>query len=123
MVEIKSIALIRCGTVCAVLYAFLGLLEALVVVPIMSLGLLEALVVVPIMSLAPAGTPNAFPAGMRSVLGVGGFIFLPILFAVVGFIGGLITALVYNLVARWTGGFEFRVEQKASGMELQPLSS
>jgi len=109
MVEIKSIALIRCGTVCAVLYAFLGLLEALVVVPIMSL--------------APAGTPNAFPAGMRSVLGVGGFIFLPILFAVVGFIGGLITALVYNLVARWTGGFEFRVEQKASGMELQPLSS
>jgi hypothetical protein len=109
MVEIKSIAVLRCGTVCAVLYAFLGLLEALLVVPIMSM--------------APAGSPNAFPAGMRSFFGVGAFIFLPILFAVVGFIGGLIMALLYNVVARWTGGFEVSVEQKTSGMELQPLSS
>jgi hypothetical protein len=109
MVEIKSVAVLRFGTVCAVLYAFFGLLEALFLVPIMSL--------------APAGTPNAFPAGMRSVLGVGGFIFLPILFAIAGFIGGLIGALLYNLVARWTGGVKLRVEQTAGGMELQPLSS
>jgi hypothetical protein len=102
MVEIKSIAVLRCGMVCAVLYAFLGLLEALFVVPIMSL--------------APAGTPNAFPAGMRSMFGIGAFIFLPVLFAIAGLIGGIIMALLYNLVARWTGGFEVRVEQTTSGI-------
>jgi hypothetical protein len=109
MVEIKSVAVLRFGLVCAVLYAFGGLIEALVVVPIMSL--------------APAGSANAFPAGMKSLMGAGAFIFLPVLFAIFGFIGSVIMALLYNLVARWTGGIRVRVEQKTSGLELQPLSS
>jgi hypothetical protein len=33
-------------------------------------------------------------------------IFLPIVYAVMGFIMGIITAFVYNLVAKWTGGLE-----------------
>jgi hypothetical protein len=34
-------------------------------------------------------------------------IFLPILYAIGGFIGGVISAAVYNLIAKWTGGVEF----------------
>ena len=34
---------------------------------------------------------------------------LPILYGVAGFISGMIVAALYNLVAKWTGGFEFEV--------------
>lgn len=38
-------------------------------------------------------------------------VFLPIIYAVVGFIGGVIAAFIYNLVAKWTGGVEFTTEE------------
>jgi hypothetical protein len=49
---------------------------------------------------------------IASILGHGGVgiifaIFIPIIYAIAGFIAGVITALVYNLVAMWTGGIEF----------------
>ncbi len=109
MVEIKSIAPIRCGIVLAVLYALLGLIEALFLIPIMSL--------------TPSEGQNALPPGMRAMFGVGGLILIPLFAAIAGFIGGIISALVYNLVARWTGGLEVRIEQVAGGMEQRPLSS
>lgn len=34
---------------------------------------------------------------------------IPIIYAVVGLVGGIIAAAIYNLVARWTGGLEFEV--------------
>jgi hypothetical protein len=37
-------------------------------------------------------------------------IFLPVIYAVLGFIGGVITAFIYNLVAKWTGGVEFTTQ-------------
>ena len=48
---------------------------------------------------------------LGALVGHGGFgiifaIFIPILYAIGGFIGGIITAFVYNLVAGWTGGVE-----------------
>jgi hypothetical protein len=38
-------------------------------------------------------------------------IFLPIIYGVVGFIGGVIAALIYNLVAKGIGGIEFTTEE------------
>lgn len=35
--------------------------------------------------------------------------------AVAGFIGGLIGAALYNLVAKWTGGLEFEVSDDTTG--------
>lgn len=34
-------------------------------------------------------------------------IFIPIIYAVFGFIAGVISAIVYNFVAKWTGGIEY----------------
>jgi hypothetical protein len=49
---------------------------------------------------------------IAALLGHGGLgaifvIFLPIMYGVAGFIGGVICAFIYNLVAKWTGGIEF----------------
>jgi uncharacterized oligopeptide transporter (OPT) family protein len=38
-------------------------------------------------------------------------IFFPVIYAAAGFIGGVISAFVYNIVAKWTGGIEFTTEE------------
>lgn len=44
------------------------------------------------------------------LFGVGSVIFLPIFYGILGFVFGLITALLYNGVARLVGGIE--IEQR-----------
>jgi hypothetical protein len=47
---------------------------------------------------------------------VGGVAFaalLPIMYAVMGFLSGVIGAALYNLVVKWTGGLEFEVSDDA----------
>jgi hypothetical protein len=39
-------------------------------------------------------------------------IFLPILYGIIGFAGGLISALLSNLNVRFVGGIELEVEQR-----------
>jgi hypothetical protein len=53
-----------------------------------------------------AGPPAALIAGV--MLGFG--IFMPIIYGVMGFVFGIIMAAIYNLIARWIGGFEVEVE-------------
>lgn len=44
------------------------------------------------------------------LFGVGAIIFLPIMYGIMGFIGGAIMAFVYNLVAGIAGGVELELE-------------
>jgi hypothetical protein len=78
-------------------------------------GIVSLIIVVPLfllMSLVGAasaakGNGQALPALFSGVF----IIFLPVIYAVLGFIGGVIMAFVYNLVAKWTGGVEFTTEE------------
>ncbi|MFT3790006.1 MAG: hypothetical protein QM741_02810 [Rudaea sp.] len=49
-------------------------------------------------------------SGAGLIGGIGALIFLPILYAIFGFIAGAIGAFVYNLVAGVVGGIEIEVE-------------
>jgi hypothetical protein len=40
-------------------------------------------------------------------------LFMPVIHAVGGFVVGVLLAMVYNFAARWTGGIEFVVDDKA----------
>lgn len=60
-----------------------------------------SLIIVPFLFLAAMFGPRG--TGMGAIF----VIFLPVLYAVLGFIGGVISAFVYNIVAQWTGGVEF----------------
>jgi hypothetical protein len=44
--------------------------------------------------------------------GFGAIIIMPIMYGVGGFIGGAISALIYNLVSGWIGGLEIELENK-----------
>jgi predicted Co/Zn/Cd cation transporter (cation efflux family) len=71
-----------------------------------------SLIIVPFLVLAmliSAKTGNAAPAFMS----LGFAVVLPIMYAFLGFIGGVIMAALYNLIACWTGGFEFEVKDVA----------
>ena len=90
---IKRFAPLQLGKILAVLYGIMGL----IFLPFMLLMSL----------LGPR--PEGQGAGMLA-FGVGFGLFLPIFYAVMGFITGVIGAFVYNLVAKWVGGIEVEVE-------------
>jgi hypothetical protein len=48
--------------------------------------------------------------GLGAMFGVGAIIFLPIMYGVLGLIGGAIGAALYNLFAGMFGGIELEVE-------------
>ena len=48
--------------------------------------------------------------GPLMAMGAGAALFAPVLYAVVGFIFGIIGAVIYNVVAKWVGGIEVEVE-------------
>jgi hypothetical protein len=64
-----------------------------------------SLLIVPFLILAALFGPKGTGFGIVFA------IFLPVIYAVAGFIGGVISAFVYNLIAKWTGGIEFTTQE------------
>ena len=93
--QLTHITPLRAGIVLGVLYGILSL----IIVPFFLLAVVLG---------GKTGTP------LPAIFGVGFAIFLPVIYAIIGFIGGIIAAALYNLIAKWTGGFEFEVRDSAA---------
>ncbi|MEW6412121.1 MAG: hypothetical protein AB1483_06545 [Candidatus Zixiibacteriota bacterium] len=100
---LKRIEPFSLAKVSAILYAILGLL----------VGILFSLAAV--VGSAFGGSQDMGLFG--EIFGVGSIIFLPIFYGVIGFVGSLIVAFLFNLVTSWVGGIgmEFEHEQSHSG--------
>jgi hypothetical protein len=61
------------------------------------------------MRFAPMASENPFP------FGGGVLLFMPIVYGVMGFIITAIGAVIYNVVAGWTGGIEIELNAVGSG--------
>lgn len=73
------------------------------------------LIFIPFFLIASMGM-SQLPAEQRTgmmAFGAGFAIAMPFIYAVLGFIGGVIVAFIYNLVAKWAGGVEVEVEALA----------
>ncbi len=92
---VKSIGVLSVGKVVGCLYALLGLIIG---------GLFSLISLVG----AAAGGPDAGLAAL--LLGGGAIIIFPILYGVIGFVGGIVSAALYNLVASFTGGIEIELK-------------
>lgn len=92
--RIKRIAPLQLGKMLALLYGIIGL------------------IFIPFFLFMTAFS-SQMPADQRTgvmAMGVGMAIAAPILYAVFGFIGGIIGACIYNLLAKFAGGIEVEVE-------------
>lgn len=87
--RLKNISPVQCGVVLGALYAAISL----IIVPFIILVMLVA---------PKQGNGAGIFAGSMVFV-----IFIPIIYGVMGFIGGIISAAIYNLIASWTGGLEF----------------
>ena len=98
--RLKRIAPLQAGKILAVLYGCMGL----IFLPFIALaGVAGALAQ---HAQSTAAVPAALTAGLLFVVAI----FMPIAYAVMGFVIGIVGAAIYNLIARWIGGFEIEVE-------------
>jgi hypothetical protein len=95
--KIKSIGVLSSAKVACVIYGCFGLLF----IPFALIGGL-------------AGLASGKKGGMLGGIGLFAIaILVPVFYAVLGFLSGAITALVYNLAAKWMGGIEIQLEAAA----------
>jgi hypothetical protein len=55
---------------------------------------------------------NGFTTLIAPGLGIVGFIIIPMIYGLVGFIIGGLSTLIYNILASWIGGIEIEVTEK-----------
>lgn len=100
--KLKHIAPLSVGKIFGALYACFGLLA----LPFLVIaGLASAFF--PHAQDAAKGAPTPAIFGTL-MLGLG--LFIPVIYGVMGFLGGIVAAALYNLFARWLGGIEVEVE-------------
>ena len=98
--RIKRIAPLQAGKMMGVLYGCMGL----IFLPFFALaGAVGAFA-------QHAQNSSGPPAVLVSGIMFGFGILMPVIYGVMGFVGGIIMAVIYNLIARWVGGFEVEVE-------------
>ena len=91
------------GGMLGVLYACMGL----IFLPVFALAGLAGAFPQQIQQAQNTGGP---PAALIAAMMFGFGIFMPVFYGVFGFIFGVISAAIYNLIARWIGGIEVEVE-------------
>jgi hypothetical protein len=92
--RIKRIAPLQAGKILAILFGVMGLI---------------AIPFVLIMTVMMSQLPPA-QRGIFAFIGVGMSVMIPVFYAVMGFLQGVIGAAIYNLIVKWVGGFEVEVE-------------
>jgi predicted membrane-bound spermidine synthase len=97
--EIKQVDPFSLAKVLGILYALLGVIIGLMVAAFGA-----------ILSNSPlAEADETAQTILSTFLGVGSIIFFPIFYGILGLVAGVITAALYNLVARWVGGVMIEV--------------
>lgn len=99
MTKVKKFGALSVGKICGLVYAVIAFIIGFFVT------------VFALISVATA-TGEEKSAFGSILFGVGAIIFLPILYGVLGFIGGVISAWIYNVAARWIGGIEVELEEE-----------
>jgi hypothetical protein len=101
-VQIKRVGVFSCAKMYSITLAALGLI----------IGVIYGLIFMVLGgAMMAGGGRDATPAGASSfVIGIVMMIAIPIFYGVIGFIGGIIGGLVYNVAAGVVGGLELELE-------------
>jgi hypothetical protein len=110
MVKIHRIGIFSLGKVSAVMYALFGLLGGVFMTGISLISMIFN------DSSHSAYSSYGSSSIVSMITGLGAVVCLPILYGILGFLGGIITAFFLNLALKYAGGLEV----EASGISLQP---
>jgi hypothetical protein len=91
---IKSVGVLSVARIMGMIYGCMGLIFAPFFLLIGLMG-------------SAMGQRNSPLAG---IFGVGFAVLMPVLYGAMGFVAGAIGGLLYNLFAKWVGGFELEME-------------
>lgn len=98
MMMIRSIGILSSGKVMGALYAIMGLIVGALFSLVSLVGFAA--------SVASSGDTGAI---FSMLFGLGAIILMPLFYGIMGFIGGIIMALIYNVVASMVGGIEIEL--------------
>ena len=101
---IRRFDVLSVAKVAGILYAGMGFIAGLIFACI-------SLVAGGIISAAAAKSGDTLPPFFGMIFGVGAVIALPIMYGIMGFLVGALTAWLYNLCAGMVGGIRVEVEQ------------
>lgn len=99
--NLKRIAPLQAGKIVGGLYGMMGLLFVPFMILFMSIGAFAS----------AAGGANTPPMPLFFGMGIGFMVFLPVLYALMGFVAGVLGSLAFNLLAKWLGGLELEFEE------------
>ncbi len=97
---IRRIGVLSMGKISAALYGAMGLI----------FGILFALATLLGGTMGQAGREATAPALISAPFGYGAIVFMPLLYAIIGFLFGVVLAFIYNLVANAAGGLELEID-------------
>jgi hypothetical protein len=92
--RVKRVAPLQLGKMLALFYGIMGV----ILCPFFLLA-----------SLFASHVPPQQRIGLMA-FGTGFALVLPFLYAALGFVGGIVSAFIYNIIAKWIGGIEVEVE-------------
>ncbi len=96
---LKRVGILSCAKLLAILYGVLGLIFGAIISLLAIIG-----------SIAGFASDEAEGAVVGLLFGIGAVVIFPVFYSIMGFIGGALTAGIYNLAARFTGGIELELE-------------
>jgi len=99
---LKRIGPLSLGKIMGILYGFLGIFIGIVFSGIGLIGYLIG------QSIDSSAEPIA-----SILFGIGGLFILPLLYGLMGFLSGVVTAAIYNVIVKFIGGLELEFEEEA----------
>lgn len=99
--RLKKIEPISLGKMLGLMYVVLGFIVGFFVSAIFIIGSIAGM---------QGGENSPFPHFLGLFFGIGSVILFPILYGILGFVGGIIAGWFYNIIANWTGGIEMEFD-------------
>ena len=111
-VQIKRMGVFSCAKIYSITLAAMGLI----------IGVIYGLIFMAVggAMMAGGGRDAGMAGGSTLVIGLVMMIAIPVMYGIIGFIGGIIGALVYNVAAGVVGGLELELENMDGGPGYAP---
>lgn len=98
---VKKVGPVSLGKILGIIYAFFGFIIGLFFSFFMLIGTIFGSII--------EDSPEPL---VGLIFGFGSVVAFPVFYGLMGFLGGIITAGLYNVTSRWVGGIEIELEEK-----------